>query len=86
MYILLILCFHFCTAEFEVKVANCKRIQSEGANKVKELENMVKNAKEIRERELKLAEKEMLNLKKKAEDSRAQWLKREQVSYESRDY
>ncbi|PSN36598.1 Structural maintenance of chromosomes protein 2 [Blattella germanica] len=46
--------------------------------KAKDLENKVKNAKAIQEQALKNAEKEMNLLKKKAEQSRAQWTQREQ--------
>lgn len=43
------------------------------------MEDKVKNAKNVREKEIKTAEKEMQRLQKKSDESRTKWKEREQV-------
>lgn len=67
-------------SDLKKKIKECDKIETENANKIKELEEKVKNTKAIRDRELKAAEAEMNRLNKKAETSRKQWKEREQES------
>lgn len=73
-----ICCYSF-SDELTNRVSECKEKEKEYVNKVKNLEAKVKDAKNLREKELKVAEQEMKRLQKKAEESRDQWKAREQV-------
>lgn len=64
------------------KVKDCEKTIKEGQQKAKNIEVKMKDAKSIREKELKSAQAEMDRLKKKSEESRALWKKHEQ-DYES---
>lgn len=63
--------------ELTQKVKNCEATIKEGQQKANSIEEKMKDAKSIRERELKSAQAEMARLKKKAEESRATWKKHE---------
>jgi structural maintenance of chromosome 2 len=63
------------------RISECQNEIKEKSAKVKELENKMKNLKAIRETEMKTAESELKRMKKKAEDSRNNWKKREQVMF-----
>jgi hypothetical protein len=65
--------------ELQDRVKHCKEVQKDSSKKAKELENKLKNAKSVQEQALKNAENEMKTLKRKSEESRAQWKQREQV-------
>lgn len=64
--------------ELKEKEQKCQAIINEGSKKITDLENKVKNAKAIQERELKSAEDELKKLTKKAENSKKNWQQREQ--------
>ncbi|GLG93171.1 Structural maintenance of chromosomes protein [Gryllus bimaculatus] len=64
--------------ELKVKETKCDEIVKEGAKKVSELENKVKNAKAILEKELKAAKAELDRLTKQCETSKEKWQQREQ--------
>ncbi|XP_075212071.1 structural maintenance of chromosomes 2 [Lycorma delicatula] len=64
--------------DLKQKIDQCSLKEKENLKKVNELEGKVKNAKAIRDKELKTAEAEMNRIKKKAETSRKQWKEREQ--------
>ena len=57
----------------EQKAGECTTIISEGKKRIKELESQVKNAGQIREKQLKAAQTELDRCKKKAAASQAQW-------------
>lgn len=57
----------------EEKAAECTTIVSEGKKRIKELEDQVKNAGQIREKQLKAAQAELDRCKKKAAASQAKW-------------
>ncbi|XP_076058324.1 structural maintenance of chromosomes 2 [Oratosquilla oratoria] len=59
--------------ECEETLERCKTMENEGAAKVKETENKIKNAKALKETELKTAKGELEKCKKKAETTRSQW-------------
>lgn len=60
-------------SELEAAVKEAKLIQSQSANKMKELEYKIKNAKELKEKELKAAELEVKQCKKAVEAAKKQW-------------
>ncbi|XP_026292869.1 structural maintenance of chromosomes protein 2 [Frankliniella occidentalis] len=64
--------------ELTAKVTTCETTIKEGQQKAKSIEVKMKDAKSIREKELKAAQAEMDRLKKKAEESRVSWKKHEQ--------
>ena len=59
--------------ELEQKLKEAKLLQSQGDNKVKELEYKIRNAKELKEKELKAAEIEVKKCKKDVESAKKQW-------------
>jgi hypothetical protein len=65
--------------ELQDRVKHCKQVQKDSSKKAKQLENKLKDAKSLQEEALKNAENEMKVLKRKSEESRAQWKQREQV-------
>ena len=72
--------FLYCRLEMlEKKIQECLKIEKDGAKKAAELEKKMKNIKSLRETELKNAENEMNKWKKKSDQSREAWQKREQV-------
>ena len=50
-----------------------KMLQDQGANKMKELEYKIKNAKELKEKEMKAAEMEVKKCKKDVENAKKKW-------------
>jgi len=69
------------SVELQDRVKHCKQVQKDSSKKAKQLEDKLKNAKSLQEEALKNAENEMKVLKKKSEESRAQWKQREQVMH-----
>jgi uncharacterized protein YgiM (DUF1202 family) len=67
------------SVELEERVSHCKQVQVASSQKVKELENKLKDAKSIQEKALKDAENEIKEIKRKSEESRSLWKQREQV-------
>lgn len=61
------------------KIESCLKIEKESSKKVVDLEQKMKNIKSLRDSELKAAENEMKKLKKKSDESRNIWQRREQV-------
>lgn len=61
------------------KIQDCLKIEKENAEKVIDLEKMMKNIQSVRDSQLKAAEIEMKRLKKKSDESRNLWQQREQV-------
>ncbi|XP_050696445.1 structural maintenance of chromosomes protein 2-like [Eriocheir sinensis] len=59
--------------ECEATLERCKQVDVEGAAKVKELENKIKNAKVLKEQEMKAAKAELAKCKKVAEETRSKW-------------
>ena len=59
--------------ESEKKAEECKTIVTQGKKRIKELEDQVKNASSIREKQLKAAQTELERCKKKAAASQAKW-------------
>lgn len=57
----------------ENKTVECKSVIDEGRKRIKELEDQVKNASQIREKQLKAAQAELDRCKKKAAASQAKW-------------
>lgn len=51
----------------------------EGAEKVKDIENKIKNSKQLKEKELKAANAELEKCKKVAADTRSKWNLKKQV-------
>ncbi|XP_064086930.1 structural maintenance of chromosomes protein 2-like [Macrobrachium nipponense] len=51
----------------------CKKVDVEGAEKVKEIEDKIKNSKALKEKELKAAKTELEKCQKKAEETRSKW-------------
>ncbi|XKL61203.1 hypothetical protein PGB90_008260 [Kerria lacca] len=60
------------------KIQDCLKIEKENAEKVIDLEKMMKNIQSVRDSQLKAAEIEMKRLKKKSDESRNLWQQREQ--------
>lgn len=56
----------------------CKKVDVEGASKVKEIEDKIKNAKVLKEKELKSAKVELEKCQKKAEGTRSKWTLKKQ--------
>lgn len=65
--------------ECEATLERCKQVDVEGAAKVKELENKIKNAKVLKEQEMKAAKAELAKCKKVAEETRSKWNLMKQV-------
>ncbi|XP_066993531.2 structural maintenance of chromosomes protein 2 [Anabrus simplex] len=65
--------------QLKEKIKQCQKTLDEANPKVKKLEDKVKNAKEIREKEMKAAEDEVQRLTKKAEQSSNQWKQKEET-------
>ncbi|TGZ53511.1 structural maintenance of chromosomes protein 2 [Temnothorax longispinosus] len=66
--------------ELTQRMAAAKNLEKESAIRAKDVEIQLKDAVNIRERQLKDAENQLNILKKKAEQSRKEWQKREQES------
>lgn len=58
-----------CVATLE----RCKQVDVDGATKVKEIENKIKNAKAVKEQEMKAAKAELEKCKKVAAETRSKW-------------
>lgn len=69
------------SVELQDRVKHYKQVQKDSSKKAKQLEDKLKNAKSLQEEALKNAENEMKVLKRKSEESRAQWKQREQVRH-----
>lgn len=66
------------TQAVKTGVEQAKVTVAEGTKKLKDLEYKVKNAKELREKELKAAEDQVKKCKKAAEESKSKWSAKEQ--------
>ncbi|CAN8004450.1 unnamed protein product [Ixodes hexagonus] len=64
--------------ESKAKLASCKEVEKRATAKVKDLEEKVKDAKNIRERELKAAEQQITQCKKKADESAKKFTQKKQ--------
>ena len=71
--------FIFYTDECVNVLAEAKKEEAHASDRVKELEYKIKNAKAIREKELKQAEQEVKQAKKKIEESQKKAKEKEQV-------
>lgn len=65
----------------QATIVTSKETDRVASLKVKDIEDKLSDAKGYRERELKAATDEMKRLKKKSEESKKNWKKREQVTY-----
>ncbi|MPC52635.1 Structural maintenance of chromosomes protein 2 [Portunus trituberculatus] len=61
------------TAECVATLERCKQVDVEGVAKVKEIENKIKNAKAVKEQEMKAAKAELEKCKKVAAETRSKW-------------
>lgn len=68
--------------DLTARASQCKEKEKEYTKRIKDLEDKVKNAKNVREKEIKTAEKEMQRLQKKSDESRTKWKEREQVKHQ----
>ena len=67
-------------AECVATLERCKQVNVEGVAKVKEIENKIKNAKAVKEQEMKAAKTELEKCKKVAAETRSKWNLMKQVS------
>lgn len=70
----------------QATIVKSKEVDKVASVKVKDIEEKLSDAKGYRERELKAATDEMKRLKKKSEESKKNWKKREQVWIKDLDF
>lgn len=73
--------YYFVSEECAATVERCKATEKEGEALVKEILNKIKNAKAIKEAQLKEATKQLELCKKKALETRSKWDGMQQVWY-----
>lgn len=69
----------FLAEESKAKLESCKEVEKRATAKVKDLEEKVKDSKNIRERELKAAEQQIAQCKKRADESSKKFAQKKQV-------
>lgn len=76
--LLIVLVTFSLTEECLETVERCKALDKEGQERVKDIENKIKNSKTLKEKELKAANAELASCKNVAEETRSKWtLKRQ---------
>lgn len=68
------------TDECSATVQRCKQVEKDGDENVKDLQNKIKNAKAIKEQQLKDVTKHLEECKKEAEQIRTKWDTMKQVT------